>query len=168
MFRQEPFVDYACLEMFRYHLVWWVKSAWGEAVPFVSDVNWFLGEILASPYLVPISHNVTWSPPPHKTIKVNMNDSFSCAKNWSRIKNIFHDFEGNMLHFAKHINVEIVIHVKILTIRKDIFIVAPFRWSSSVIFQFEFNSSNAVAWFLNQFRNHDISRTPFGESIRLP
>lgn len=144
-----------------YHLAWWVKSAWGEAVPSVSDVNWFLGEILAPPYPVPIPQHVTWSPLPHRTIKVNMNGSFSCANNWSEIENIFHDFEGNMVHFAKRINVEIVNHAKILAIRKDMLIVAPFKWSSSVVFQFESNSSNAVAWFLNQFSNHSISKTPF-------
>lgn len=38
IFRQEAFNSTSCIELFRYHFIWWSKIAWGSVVPSVTNI----------------------------------------------------------------------------------------------------------------------------------
>lgn len=92
----------------------------------------------------PVHQSVSWTAPTLGIIKVNIDGSFKSDK--VRIGSIFRDHEDKpLLYFAKHVLVDLVIHVEILAVREGLHVVAASCWSSSSSFQFESGSSNAVS-----------------------
>lgn len=126
--------------------------ALGDVAPSIFDLSWCLGNVIASPHRLSICRNAIWSPPPKGIIKVNMDRSYSNVDNRSGIRGVSCNLKENiLLYLAKYTKADSTVHAKVLPIKKDMFIAAASCcWSSSMVFHFEINSSNVVAWFLNQ------------------
>lgn len=86
---------------------------------------------------------------PCKTIKVNINGSFSNDNSHIGIGGIFRDCEDmTLLYFAKHLLVELIIHAKILAIGQGFLIAFASHLANLATFYFKSDSSHVVLWFL--------------------
>lgn len=96
---------------------------------------------------------VSWTPPDHDSIKVNVDGSYSPSS--SGIGGVFRDHRASLLHFSKQVEAISAIHTEVLAIREGILIAAACRWYNLAHFQFESDSCNAVSWI------RDPSSTPW-------
>lgn len=77
--------------------------------------------------------NVSLSPPDRFSLKINVGKSFSLVS--SGIAGVFRNHLGALLlHFAKHVETDSVIHAEVLAIHEEFLIAVASRWSNSIHF----------------------------------
>lgn len=97
IFHQETFDEYVCLELFRYHFVWWVRKAIGDVVPTFSDISRCPSSVTSPPRWISLHYHISLSPLVVVTIMVNTDVFFTTSNSQDGIGGIFHDDQGNPL-----------------------------------------------------------------------
>lgn len=98
--------------------------------------------------------NVSWVPPDHNTIKVNVGGSSYPFSGASEIGRVLKDHCGSFqMHFAKQVEADLAIEAEVLAIREGMLVATASKWLGAATFIIKSDYSNAVSWFYNPSRS---------------
>lgn len=90
--------------------------------------------------------NWVWTPPANGVIKVNIDGSYLDDLGKWGIREVFRNSKGNvLLQFGKKVNVDSVVHAKVMALREGLLMVAISQWASTHSLEFESDCQSVVA-----------------------